>query len=309
VGDGCWSDGGALVLRRDGVQQRAEGVPAAATQVLLLRTWLEAGIDPGPPPPVEPPVLPTPDRSPGSLHAPHLLPGAGARSGLELAAGGVGSWNLGTVPLELAAEGYLPALDLAAGLGSVRVNAAVWNLWEPNRARRPVLLGGLGVLVVDRERVRVAPWLGLAGGWGTEEPASTVAQPMMSAAASSSGFAGYLGAGVSLEVSAERLCWDLSLPLAGVGLWREDTGSGQDETQGRVVPLFTFPEAGISWMLSPADRLRFGLLAYVPSLGWRHDWGHAFVEGSLATTLGTGELGDGEALLAGAVQLRAGFSL
>ncbi len=116
--------------------------------------------------------------------------------------------------------------------------------------------------------------------------------------------------GASLEVDTERLTWDLALPLAGWMTWNHDEGVQPAQYRtGRLALLLPYPEAGVSWRLTDADTMRFGLLASVPSIRWRHDWPRAFAEFSAATSIGLGELGDGDLLLGAALQGRMGVSL
>ncbi len=155
-GDAAWDEGDTLVLRVGGYERRAQQVSNPSTRVVLVRSWIEASQAPLPPPP--PPTAPAPSRLGGtvrSLHAPHLLPGAGGETGFELGVGAVGTGSLDTDPIEGAAEGYAPVFGVAAGLARLRFNATVWNLWEPERNHRPMVLGGC----------RCWWWLGSAGAW------------------------------------------------------------------------------------------------------------------------------------------------
>ncbi len=301
-GDAVWMEDHTLVLRHEGTTRRAEQVGDAATRVVLVRSWLEAGLSLPPPPPPPPPE--SPSQAPHSLRAPHLLPGAGAAAGLELSVGAAGTGSLDTDPLEGAAQGYAPVVSATGAYWRLQASATLWNLWEPERSHRPMGVVGLSVLAVDRERWRLAPWVGAAGGWKqTEGDPATEASTAFSEAAQL-GFGGVIGAGVALEVDAEKVSWDLSLPLAGWMTWQADEGTAQ-----RPALLLPYPEAGISWHLSDADSMRFGLLASVPSIRWRHDWAHAFTELSAATSVGLGQLGDGDLLLGGALYGRVGVRL
>jgi hypothetical protein len=312
--DAVWVEQGAIVLRHEGTTRRAEQVSAASTQVVLVRSWLEAGLALPPPPPPPPPRVSPGSWAPSQLHAPHLLPGAGGSGGAELSVGAVGTGSLDTDPIEGAARGYAPVVAAAVAVGRIRANATAWNLWEPERSHRPMGVAGVSILVADNDRWRMAPWLGAAGGWKqTEgEPGEQVGSAYASAAGAGPG--GVVGTGVSLEVSTDRLTWDLSLPIAGWMTWQvtEDPDSPLDYATGRagrLALLLPYPEAGISWAASGRDTLRFGLLASVPSLRWRHDADHAFFELSAATSVGLGRLGDGDLLLGGAVQGQLGVRL
>jgi len=315
MGDAAWIEDGALVLRAADSTRRAEQVNDPATQVVLVRSWLEAELVLPPPSPPSPPQLYGPGSwAPRQLHAPHLLPGAGGNHSAELAVGAVVTGSLHTDPLEGTAKGYAPVVSAATALGRVRANATVWNLWEPERSHRPMGIGGISVLIVDRDRWRLAPWIGAAGGWKQTpgdpgEEASTAYS-----SATGPGFGGVLGAGASLEVSTDRLTWDLSLPLGGWMMWQvaEDPDGPLDYVNGnagRMALLLPYPEAGISWSLGGRDTLRFGLLASVPSIRWRHDTDHAFFELNAATSIGLGQLGDGDLLLGSAVQAQLGVRL
>ncbi len=313
TGDAVWSEAGTLTLRLAGDARSAEHVTDPATQVVLVRSWLEAGAPQLPPPPPPPATAPDP-RAQRALHAPQLLPGASGVRGAELAIGAAGTGSLDTDPLEGATQGYAPVVSAAVGLGRVQANATAWNLWEPERSHRPMGVAGLSVLVVDTSRWRLAPWVGAAGGWKQTEGAPGSEANTAFASAADRGFGGVLGAGASLEVSTDRLTWDLSLPIAGWMTWQlaEDADGTLDHATTRAsrpALLLAYPEAGISWRLSDADTMRFGLLASVPSIRWRHDWAHAFTELSAATSVGLGQLGDGDLLLGGALYGRVGVQL
>lgn len=314
-GDAVWVEAGSLVLRQAGATRRAEQVSAPSTRVVLVRSWLEAGLAlPPPPPPPPPPRVSPGSWAPHQLHAPHLLPGAGGSYGTELSVSVVGTGSLDTDPLEGAAKGYAPVLSAAAAFGRLRANATAWNLWEPERSHRPMGVAGISVIAADRERWRLAPWVGAAGGWKQSSGDPTEEVGTAYSAAAGRGAGGILGGGIALEVCTERLAWDLSLPVAGWMTWQvaEDTDGPLDYATGRAgrpALLLPYPEAGISWHLSGRDTLRFGLLASVPSMRWRHDADHAFVEVSAATSVGLGQLGDGDMLLGGAVQARVGLRL
>lgn len=319
-GEAAWWHEGVMGLRWHGVERHADPASPLATQILLLRSWVEAPFDPGPPPPDPvPPVLTAQVAEP--LHAAHLLPSAGAQAGLEVGVSTAVTASFETASFEGASRGFAPVLDLAAALGPVRATATVWNLWEPERDYRPMLLGGLGVLVVDRPRWRLMPWAGVAMGWKRTEWYIPRQDPTQAGAALSTsasiGPGGVVGLGISIEVEAGRLVWDLSLPLLGSAFWRAEwdpeTLSVIDPANGparrRSMLLFPYPEAGVTWRLTPTNTMRFGLLASVPSLALRHAWPHAFVEAAAATSLGIGEVGDGEMLLGAAMRLRAGVAL
>jgi hypothetical protein len=305
-GDAVWIEQGSIVLRHEGSTRRADQVREASTQVVLVRSWLEAGLalPPPPPPPLPPPHVGVGSWAPYQLHAPHLLPGAGGSAGAELSVGAVGTGSMDTDPLEGAAKGYAPVISAAVAMGRIRANATAWNLWEPERSHRPMGVAGISVLAVDRDRWRLAPWIGAAGGWKRTAPELGTEAATAYSAAAGLGVGGTLGAGVALEVSAERLSWDLSLPLAGWMTWQADECQAH-----KLALLLPYPEAGISWAVSGRDTLRFGLLASVPSFRWRHDADHAFFEISAATSIGLGQLGDGDLLLGGAVQGQLGVRL
>jgi len=317
TGDAAWVEDGALVLRSADNTRRAEQVNEPATQVVLVRSWLEAElILPPPPPPPPPPQRYGPGSwAPHPLHAPHLLPGAGGSHGSELSVGAVGTGSLDTDPLEGAAKGYAPVISGAAAYGRVRATATAWNLWEPDRSHRPMGVAGISVLAVDRDRWRLAPWVGTAGGWklGPGAPTTDPNEPSSAfSEAASRGFGGVVGAGVALEVTSERLSWDLSLPLAGWMIWQVVPDPKLASIPGpawKAALLLPYPEAGVSWAVSGRDTLRFGLLASVPSFRWRHDMDHAFFELNAATSIGLGQLGDGDLLLGGAAQAQLGVRL
>ncbi len=219
-GDAVWLEQDTLVLRLDGATRRAEQVGDPATQVVLVRSWLEAS--PGLPPPPPPP--PPPRYGPGTwaphqLHAPHLLPGAGGSVGAELSVGAAATGSLDTDPLEGAAKGYAPVVSGAAAIGRVRANATVWNIWEPERSHGPMGVAGFSVLVVDRDRWRIAPWLGAGGGWKQTDPTGSEPPATAYSAATGRGIAGAVGAGLAVEFCGDRLAWDLSLPVAGWMSW------------------------------------------------------------------------------------------
>ncbi len=314
-GDAVWVESGTLVLRHDGGTRRAEQLGELSTRVVLVRSWMEAGLVLPPPPPPPHPREAHSSWAPHALHAAHLLPGAGAGQGAELAVSAVGTGTLDTDPLEGAARGYAPVVSAAAGFWRLRTNATVWNLWEPARTHRPMGVAGVSVLVVERDRWRMAPWVGAAGGWKRENGTVTSdpGQPSSAfSAAASQGLGGVVGTGVALEVSGDRFAWDLSLPIAGWMVWQTDPDPRLTSLSGpawKPALLLPYPEAGISWRLTDADTMRFGLLASVPSIRWRHDQDHAFFEISAATSIGLGQLGDGDLLLGGAVQGRVGVQL
>lgn len=314
-GDAVWAEGDTLVLRLDGRERRAEQLASVRTRVVLVRSWVESSELSLPPPP---PPAPAPGRLQGgvsALHSPHLLPGSGPEHGLEVGVGAAGTGSLDTEPFEGAVEGYAPVLDLAAGFWRIRANATVWNLWETERTHRPMVLGGVSVVVVDRGRWRLSPWIGAAGGWKLVMPDLDAEQATTAfSEGTMPGFGGIAGVGVSLEITTTALTWDLSLPLAGLMTWESDDEPWglTDWTTDRVwqaALLLPYPEAGVSWRLTDADTMRFGLLASVPSIRWRHDWPWAFVEVSAATSLGLGKLGDGDLLLGAALRGRVGVAL
>jgi len=313
-GEAAWWRDGALALRAGGNERRGEPSSALAVQVLLLRAWVEAPFDPGPPA-----APPAPAGLPRPVHAAHLLPSAGAVEGLEVGVGAAATASFETAWFDGAARGHTPVVDAAAGVWRLRANATAWNLWEPERDYRPMLVGGLGVLAVDRPRWRLLPWAGVAMGWKRTEwtwhhdmAAMPYGDPGAALSSSASvGPNGFLGLGASLEVEAERFTWDLSLPLAGMTFWRAepDVDLMLDSRYRRFTLLLAYPEAGVSWRATSADTLRFGLLASIPSLSWRHAWGRAFVETAAAASLGIGELYDGDLLLGTALRVRAGVAL
>ncbi len=272
-----WQDQ-VLVLLRQGQRYRADGVADLPTQVLLVRSWTRQLAQPSPPP--DPPE-PAPRAAPAALHAQHLLPGVSSAQGLELGMGTVLTFELRTDPLDVSAKGYAPLFDLSARYGRLGLDLALWNLWEPERSYRPVALGGVSLVIVRGERLKLGSWVGFAG--GISRASSCAGAPV-----------GLLGGGLAMEWAGRRFAWDASLPLTGA-LWRAQGGEEGVSIQSayalscqrsaHAVPLFTYPEAGVSWRVGPQDSLRFGLLAHMPSFSWRHDWDHAFLELAAATEL------------------------
>jgi hypothetical protein len=192
-----------------------------------------------------------------------LWPGAApmaAGSG-RVSVGAVGGWLLVEPPF---VEVPVP---VAGGGGEL--SAA----WAPSRRVAVTVAGGGGglttgdtalaamgtarFLVVDGERVRVAPWL--AGGHAGS-PFAT--------------------GGVALEVPFYDVLIDVSLPLGGAAF-------GETVT---FVPTMLLVEAGFTWRLGEFTSFRLGYLAAAASWSWRWRRGPWTVEIGGNTNVVTGNL-------------------